>query len=101
MFLPYPDLRAFVQSLTPTWGKHQHEIFARVAAGLIARGNLKPTEIARELPRPDQPLHGRLKRLDRFLDNPRLDEAALFVRWLKLSYRFGQDLPQPTSAPVG
>jgi hypothetical protein len=93
LFLPYPDLRAFVQSLTPTWGKHQHEIFARVAAGLIARGNLKLTEIARELPRPDQPLHGRLKRLDRFLDNPRLDEAALFVRWLKLSYRFGEDLP--------
>jgi hypothetical protein len=94
LFLPYPDLRAFVQSLTPTWGKHQHEILARVAAGLLSRGNLKLTEIARELPRPDQPLHGRLKRLDRFLDNPRLDEAALFVRWLKLSYRFGEDLPQ-------
>ncbi|RPJ39165.1 MAG: hypothetical protein EHM35_02995 [Planctomycetaceae bacterium] len=100
MFLPYSDLRAFVQSLTPTWGKHQHEILARVALGLIARGNLKLTEIARELPRPDQPLHGRLKRLGRLLDNPRLDEAALFVRWFRLSYRFGEDLPQSASDSV-
>lgn len=94
MFLPYPDLRAFVQYLTPTWGKHQHEILARVVAGLIARGNLSLSDVAREMPSADQPLHGRLKRLDRFLDNSRLDEAALFVRWLKLSYRFGEDLPQ-------
>jgi hypothetical protein len=94
MYLPYPELRAFVQHLTPTWGKHQHEMLARITAGLIIRGNLKLTEIAREMPRSNQPLHGRLKRIGRFLDNPRLDEAALFVRWLKLSYRFGEDLPQ-------
>lgn len=97
MSVPYSDLLAFVQSLTPTWGKHQHEMLARLALGLIARGNLKLTEIARELPRPDQPLHGRLKRIDRFLDNPRLDEAALFLRWFKLSYRFGEELPQAQS----
>lgn len=94
MYLPYSELHRFVQDLTPTWGKHQHEMLALVTAGLMSRGNLKLTEIAREMPRPDQPLHGRLKRLGRYLDNPRLDEAALFARWLRLSYHFGEDLPQ-------
>ena len=37
---------------------------------------------------PGQPLHGRLKRLLRFLANPRLDEVALSRRWLKLGHRF-------------
>jgi len=93
LFPHYADLRAYVQSLTPTWGKHQHEMLARIVAGLFERGSLKLTEVAREIPRPDQSLHGRLKRIGRFLDNPRLDEAALFVRWFKLAYRFGEDLP--------
>jgi len=40
-------------------------------------------------------LHARLKRLDRFLSNDRLDEAAISSRWLTLSLRLGADVPQP------
>jgi hypothetical protein len=51
------------------------------------------------MPAPDQALHGRLKRLTRWLDNPRLDEVALWVRWLRLTYRFGTDLPLHPDTP--
>lgn len=94
MCIPYADIRSFVQHLAPTWGKHQHETFAQLVRALIERGGFNLSNLARSMPRAAQPLHGRLKRLDRFLDNPRLDEAALFVRWLKLSYRFGDDVPR-------
>jgi hypothetical protein len=95
MTTQYSEIRAFVQHLTPTWRKTQHENFARVIAALLERPSLVLSELARAMPRPDQPLHGRLKRLDRFLDNPRLDEAALSIRWLHLAYRFGETPPQP------
>lgn len=53
------------------------------------------------MPGPTQPLHGRLKRVGRFLDNPRLDEIAVFVRWLKLTYHVGANLPQaPNEQPL-
>ncbi|HLE04702.1 MAG TPA: hypothetical protein VI729_08875 [Anaerolineales bacterium] len=93
MAIEYPDIRAFVQHLAPTWGKHQHENFAQLVRALLQRASLNLSNLARAMPRSSQPLHGRVKRLDRFLDNPRIDEAALFVRWLDLSYRFGEDLP--------
>ena len=86
----YSEIRAFVQHLAPTWRKTQHENFARVIAAFLERPSLVLSQLARAMPRPDQPLHGRLKRLDRFLDNPRLDEAALSIRWLRLAYRFGE-----------
>ncbi len=91
----YSEIRAFVQHLTPTWRKTQHENFARLIAAILERPSLVLSELARAMPKPDQPLHGRLKRLDRFLDNPRLDEAALSIRWLLLSYHFGETPPQP------
>jgi len=47
---------------------------------LLERPTLCETDLARAWPRPDQPLHGRLKRLTRLLANPRLDELALAVR---------------------
>jgi hypothetical protein len=93
MIIAYPLIRAFVQQLTPTWRKTQQENLAQVVAAILERPSLCLSELARAMPRPDQPLHGRLKRIDRFLDNPRLDEPTLFVRWLKLSYRFGEDVP--------
>lgn len=98
MSVSYTDLLGFVQSLTPTWYKPQHVNLALLLNALLKRPVLSPSELAREYPRPDQPLHGRLKRLDRFLDNPHLDEAALFVRWLQLSYRLGEDMPDPEDA---
>lgn len=85
-------LCTFAQHPAPTWRKTQHENFARLLAALVERPSLSLSDLARAWPRPDQPLHGRPRRLGPFLDNPRLDEAALYVRWLKLAYRFGDDL---------
>jgi hypothetical protein len=94
MSAAYADLVSFVQHLAPTWRKTQHEGFAQLLAALLERPTLCTTELARAWPRPDQPLHGRLKRLTRLLRNPRLDELALVSRWLKLSYHFSADAPR-------
>lgn len=96
--VPYREIYAYVQQIAPTWRKTQHENFARVIFALLERENLALSDLARALPEPTQRLHGRLKRLDRFLTNPRLDEAALFARWLRLSYRFGEDPPPDEGA---
>lgn len=99
----YADILAFVQHLAPSWRKTQHTNLALLIQALLARPSLYLSELARGLPSPEQPLHGRLKRLGRFLDNPRLDEGALAWRFLKLAYRFGDDLPdlpQRAASPV-
>jgi hypothetical protein len=97
----YPDVLSFVQHLAPTWRITQQRNLAQLVAALLERPSLCLCEVARAYPRADQPLHGRLKRLQRFLDNPRLDELALALRWLILSYRFGTDLPdQPRDHPL-
>ena len=99
--VPYAEILGFVQQLAPTWGKPQHGNFARLIGALLERENLALSDLARAWPDSARPLHGRVKRLGRFLDNPRLDETALFVRWLKLSYHFGADLPQaPGERPL-
>jgi hypothetical protein len=101
---PYAEIYQFVQAMAPTWRKTQHTNLAQLLCALLQRPRLCLSELARAWPRPDQPLHGRLKRLMRFLDNRRLDEAALFRRFLKLSYRVGEDLPplvgQPPLLPI-
>jgi hypothetical protein len=99
--LPYAQILGFVPQLAPTWCKPQHVNFAQVIEALLERGNLALTDLARALPRPTQPLHGRLKRLGRFLDNPRLDELAVFARWFTLTYHLGADLPSvPGERPI-
>lgn len=99
--LPYAASLSFVQSLAPGWRATQQRNLARLLCALLERPTLCLSELARALPGPTQPLHGRLKRLMRFLDNPRLREAELFQRWLKLSYRFGDDVPdQPAARPL-
>lgn len=100
MGISYTDLLAFVQQLAPTWNKNQHVNLTLVLNALLERPTLCLSNLAREYPAPSQSLHGRLKRLMRFLDNPRLDEGALFFRWLMLSYRFGADPPQSTADPL-
>lgn len=96
--VPYAELRTFVQHLAPTWRKTQHENLARLVGALLERPVVCVSELARALPESDQPLHGRLKRLLRFLANPRLDELALVRRWLQLSYRFGEVVPDDDPA---
>jgi hypothetical protein len=98
--LPYAQILTFVQQLTPTWCKPQHGNFAQLVAALVERENLALTDLARGCPQSCQSVHGRLKRLGRFLDNPHLDEITLFLHWFKLSYRFGADLPQPPGEPA-
>lgn len=62
-------------------------------AAFLERPSLCEMDLARAWPRPDQPLHGRLKHLTRLLHNPRLDELAPTACWLKLSYHFRVDAP--------
>ncbi|MGQ9556043.1 MAG: transposase [Anaerolineae bacterium] len=98
MATEYRDVFTFVQHLAPTWRKSQHEVMAQVVRGLLERPTLCETEIARSLPpgpgaRADCSLHSRLKRLERFLANPRLDEGAIFVRCLSLACHCAASLP--------
>ena len=100
----YHDVLTFVQHLAPTWRKTQHVVLTQILLALLQRPRLSPTEIARGMPcesqrNPTRPLHGRQKRVDRFLSNPRLDEGIIFSHWLKLSLRFGADLPQASDVP--
>ncbi len=98
---PYAEILSFVQHLAPTWRTPQQASLAQLVAALLDRPSLCLTNLARGLPRADQPLHGRLKRLTRWLDNPRLDELAFVARFLALSYRFGADVPdQPATRPL-
>ncbi|HZS01214.1 MAG TPA: transposase [Chloroflexota bacterium] len=97
----YGDLLSYVQHLTPSWRKTQQASLALLVGALLERPCLCLTELARAYPAPERPLRGRLKRLMRFLDNPRLDELALSVRWLKLTYRLGEEPPgQPAKLPL-
>src|SRR6266516_3287329 len=99
--LPYAAILTAVQHLAPTWRKTQHVNVAQRLTALLQRPALCLSELARALPQPTQPLHGRLKRRGRFLTNRRLDELALCVRWLKLSYHFSTLLPEePADAPL-
>lgn len=95
MHLAYRDVLTVVQHLAPTWRKPQHEMMSHLVGALFERPVLCESEIARSLPlnSPQQSLHGRLKRLERFLSNPHLDEAALVRSWYLLSCRFGSELP--------
>lgn len=91
----YSEMVRFVQQVAPTWRKPQQEMLAQVMSALVERPSLCETEIARGLPdgahsQAPQSLHGRLKRLERFLANPRLDEVAIFQRWSLLSCHFGE-----------
>lgn len=95
MMQAYSEIVTFVQQLAPTWRKRQQEMLAQVMSALVERPSLCKSELARGLPdgrhgHAPQSLHGRLKRLERFTGNPRLDEVALFRRCSLLSCRFGE-----------
>lgn len=106
MALTYDDALTFVQNLAPTWVKPQQAMLAHMLRALHERPSLCPTELARALPegphaRSRQSLHGRLKRLNRFLGNPRLDEPEIFFRWYRLAVHFSADVPHaPDLLPI-
>jgi len=62
--------------LAPTWRKEMHQTCAEVLVAFWDRSCLCLSDLARALPAPQHSLHGRLKRLGRWLDNPHLDELA-------------------------
>ena len=99
MSLPYASILTAVQHLTPTWRKPQQVGLADLVTALFDRPSLCLAELARSLPPADRPLHGRIKRLGRWLSNPRLDELALTQRWLKLSYHFASEPPVLSDDP--
>jgi hypothetical protein len=106
MALTYVDALTFVQNLAPTWVKPQQSMLAHLLCALEERPSLCLTELARALPdgphaQNRQTLHGRLKRLNRFLDNSHLDEPEIFLRWYRLAVRFNADVPSaPTLLPI-
>ena len=102
----YADALTFVQNLTPTWVKSQQAMLAYLLCAMAERPSLCLSELARALPdgphaQSQQSLHGRLKRLNRFLDNPRLDEPEIFLRWYRLAVHFSADVPEaPDLLPI-
>src|SRR5215207_8883870 len=96
---PYAEIYQFVQAMAPTWRKTEHANLAQLVCALLERPRLCLSELARALPRPDQPVHGRLTRLMPSLATPRLDEAAIFRRGPKPSNRVGEDLPPQPGRP--
>jgi hypothetical protein len=102
----YADVLTFVQNLTPTWVKPQQVMLSQVICALAERPSLCLSELARGLPdgphaQGGQTLHGRLKRLNRFLDNPRLDEPEIFLRWYRLALHFGSEMAEaPALLPI-
>jgi hypothetical protein len=106
MPLAYDDAVTFVQNLAPTWLKPQQVMLAQLLCALQERPSLCPTELAGALPdgphaQSRQSLHGRLKRLNRFLDNPRLDEPEILLRWYRLAVHFSSAAPDsPDLLPI-
>lgn len=101
MGLPYAETISFVQHLAPTWRRESQETCAQVIGAFWERGGLCLSDLARAMPRADQSLHGRLKRLDRWLGNPHVEDLAPSPRWLRLAYEFAARVPTPpTDRPL-
>jgi hypothetical protein len=84
---------AFCKEIAPTWRKTHITNLAHAAHAVFQRKTFTLSHLAQELPRPDEPkvpepkhaLWHRLKRLRRFLANPRLKTPDLFQRLTRLS----------------
>jgi hypothetical protein len=107
MMPPIEEVVTFVRHLAPTWRKELHQTCAEVLAAFWDRSCLCLSDLARALPAPQHSLHGRLKRLGRWLANPHLDELARRrpkggrVRWVRLTYEWVVRLPeQPRERPL-
>jgi hypothetical protein len=90
----YSLMLSFFKELAPGWRKTQCANLTELAHALFARKTLCVAHLAREYrpkgkckaERPKHVLFHRLKRLRRFLDNPRLDLDAVFTRLTRLSF---------------
>src|SRR5512140_3129974 len=90
----YRQLVSFIKEVAPSWRKSQQDNLALLSQALFFRRSLVLTELARAYPIPEvrrvkSPKHGllhRVKRVWRFLHNPRLDNEGLMRRLTVLSY---------------
>ena len=90
----YRHLVPFIKEIAPSWRKTQAANLALLCQALFGRHSLALTELARAYPIPKvrkvrNPKHGllhRVKRLWRFLSNPRLDTEEMMRRLTVLSY---------------
>jgi hypothetical protein len=88
----YSQLQAFFKQLAPNWRKTQLVNLTILASAILSDRKLCIAQLARSFPsngkpkvdRPKHKLLHRLKRLRRFLDNPRLDMEAVFTRLTRL-----------------
>lgn len=88
----YPLLGSFLKQLAPSWRKTQLDNLTCLSCALYERRSLCLAELARAYPPPKKPrarhpkhvLFHRLKRLRRFLTNPRLDFVPVFRYLVKL-----------------
>ncbi len=78
MMPPIEDVVTFVRHMAPTWRKEVHQTCADLMAAFWDRSCLGLSDLARALPAPEQPVHGRLKRMGRWLDNRHLDELSMW-----------------------
>lgn len=73
--MSYQQFFSFVSSIVPSWRKSQHKAFALVVRAMVLRPCGTLSGLARALPATTK-LQYRLKRLERFVSNPRLDLLA-------------------------
>jgi hypothetical protein len=78
MMPPIEGVVLFVRHLAPTWRKELQQTCAELLAAFWDRSCLCLSDLARVLPAAQQPLHGRLKRLGRWLERAHLDELAWY-----------------------
>jgi len=90
----YPILSAFFKAIAPTWRKTQLDNLTALSAALLFRKTLCVAQLAKSHKRkqkakvknPKHVLLHKVKRVRRFLDNPRLDVEAIFTRLTTLSF---------------
>lgn len=90
----YRHLMPFIKEIAPSWRKTQLVNLTLLCQALLCRHSLTLTELARAYPVPDvrrvkSPRHGllhRVKRLWRFLANPRLGTEEMMRNLTVLSY---------------
>jgi hypothetical protein len=81
----YPDIVRFIKSLAPLLRKTRLVNLALLASAIILRRSLCLSELARAYTSPEKHCY-RLKRLWRFLDNPKVDFSLIRQRLTILSY---------------
>lgn len=89
----YSLMESFFKELAPSWRKTQFDNLVELTHAIFVRKTLCVANLAREyrpkqktkVAKPKHVLFHRLKRLRRFLDNPRLDMATVFTRLTRLS----------------